>query len=85
MRIIYTSEFSRLFKKLSKTAQIEAWKKEKIFRENPFDSRLKIHKLHGKLKDCFAFSISYSRRIIFEFNNTDSVYFLSIGSHHIYE
>jgi len=86
MQIIYTSEFKRGFKKIEGAMQSEALAKEVIFRKDPFDSRLKTHKLYGKLKGCFAFSISYSSRIIFEFSkNKDTAYFYSIGDHNIYK
>ena len=85
MKIIYSSEFKRAFKKLSNEAKLTAIKKEKIFKINPFDIRLKTHKLTGKLRDCWAFSISYSDRIIFEFGNDDIIFFHSVGSHDIYK
>ncbi len=84
MQIIYTAEFIRRFKKLSLEVKKEAIKKELIFKKNPFDAKLKIHKLKGKLQDCWAFSISYSSRIVVEFGGDDIVYFHSIGSHNIY-
>jgi len=85
MQIIYTTEFSRRFKKFSKEAKLQAVEKEKIFRKNPHDSKLKLNKLSGKLKDCWAFSISYSDRIIIEFGDNDIVYFQTIGDHDLYK
>jgi len=85
MDIIYTAEFIRLFKKLPKEVKKEAVKKEILFKKNPFDSKLKIHKLGGKLKGCWSFSISYSHRIICEFDSNKIVYFHSIGNHDIYK
>ncbi len=85
MQIIYTAEFIRLFKKLPIEVKKEAVKKEVIFKKNPFDSKLKLHKLKGKLKDCWGFSISYDIRIIVEFAGNDIVYFHSIGDHDIYK
>ncbi|KKQ88232.1 MAG: Plasmid stabilization system [Parcubacteria group bacterium GW2011_GWF2_38_8] len=85
MQIIYTAEFIRLFKKLPLEIKKEAVKKELIFKKNPFDMKLKTHKLGGKLKNCYAFSISYSNRVIFEFDKNEVVYFHSIGTHSIYK
>ena len=85
MDIIYTAEFIRLFKKLPLEIKKEAEKKEAIFKKDPFDVRLKTHKLSGKLKGCLAFSISYRYRILFEFGRNKIVYFHSIGSHDIYK
>ena len=85
MQIIYTSEFKHLFKKLTKEVKLEAFKKEEIFRNDPFDPKLKTHKLSGKLKGCWAFSISFKQRIICEFDKNNTVYFHSIGDHDIYK
>jgi len=37
-----------------------------IFKEDVFDKRLKTHRLKGNLKEYYAFSISYSDRIVFK-------------------
>jgi len=86
MQIIYTSEFIRLFKKLPKEVKNDAIKKEIIFKKNLSDLKLKIHKLSGKLKGCWEFSISYSYGIIYEFSSDKKiVYFHFIKSHDIYK
>ncbi len=85
MEILYTAEFIRRFKKLSSAVKNEALKREKLFKKDPFDPVLKTHKLKGKLKDCWAFSISHSQRIVFEFGTKDSIYFHTIGTHDIYK
>ena len=62
-----------------------AEKKEVLFRANPFDARLKTHKLQGRLKDFWAFSLDRKNRIIFEFGERGTVHFLSVGDHSIYQ
>jgi len=52
-----------------------------IFKENPFDNRLKTHKLSGNLKELYSFSIDYYHRIILSFYETDKVIFEYFGSH----
>lgn len=64
--------------------KLAAEKKEKLFRKDPYASSLKTHKLTGKLKGYFAFSIDYSYRIIFEFKVNNTVWFHSVGTHSIY-
>ena len=54
---------------------------EKLFRENPFTPQLKTHKLHGRDKEVWAFSVSYRHRIKFIFLKEDSVLFLDVGTH----
>ncbi len=49
-----------------------------------FHPRLKTHKLHGRLKDCWACSVAYDIRIVFEFvqyEDEDVILLHTIGSH----
>ncbi|MDP3763213.1 MAG: type II toxin-antitoxin system mRNA interferase toxin, RelE/StbE family [bacterium] len=85
MEIEYSPKFFRQFKKLPREAKEQAVICEKLFRKNPFDSRLKTHKLHGTMREYWAFSISYSYRIGFTFIDRDLVRFHSVGTHNIYK
>ena len=85
MRIIYSSKFAREYKKLPKQVKLLAGEKEAIFRKNPFDTVLATHKLHGRLKDFWSFSIGFKYRIIFEFAEQDIIHFHSIGDHDVYQ
>lgn len=83
--IYYSSHFEKAFKALPLKIRKQAIEKEKIFREDCFDKMLKTHKLKGKLQDYWAFSISYSYRILFEFSGKNEVGFIDIGTHSIYK
>lgn len=86
MEIIYSSKFEREYKKLPNKIKDIAEEQEVIFRKDPFDSRLKTHKLKGKLGGFLSFSVGYKYRIIFEFVKDDqTVYFHDVGDHDIYE
>lgn len=86
MEIIYSSKFAREYKKLPNSVKDIAEEIENIFRENPFDPRLKTHKLNGKLSNFLAFSVGHKYRIIFELvNNKNIAHFHSIGNHDIYQ
>lgn len=50
MRILYLPKFAKQYRKLPANIKNLAEEREKIFRKNPFDTRLKTHKLHGELK-----------------------------------
>jgi len=84
MKIVHSSKFAKEYKKLPRKIKLIAEKKEKIFRKDPFDPRLKTHKLSGRLKDFYSFSIDYQYRIIFEFADKE-VWFHSVGTHEIYK
>lgn len=81
IRIIYSKKFLRAANKLSKDIQDKIELKENIFRNNPFDSRLKTHKLHGKDKKYWAYSITGDYRIKFLFLDDDSILYLHVGTH----
>lgn len=85
MKIYYSSKFAKEYKRLPKKIKDLAEKRERIFRKNPHDARLKTHKLTGKLKEYWAFSIDYQYRIIFEFVEEDTIWFHSVGTHEIYK
>jgi mRNA-degrading endonuclease YafQ of YafQ-DinJ toxin-antitoxin module len=59
--------------------------REALFRENCFHPALKTHKLNGRLKRFWSFSITYSHRILFEFLDTHSVAFIDVGDHSVYQ
>ncbi len=85
MRVIYTSKFAREYKKLPKAVKFLAEKKEVMFRKNPFEPTLDTHKLHGRLKEFWSFSIGFKYRVIFEFAENDTAHFHSVGNHDIYQ
>ena len=85
MEIFYHSKFLKKFKKLNKDIQSLAIEKEEFFKNDPFDSRLKTHKLSGRFEGFYSFSVNHSYRIIFTFDKKDIVSFHVIGNHDIYE
>lgn len=85
MEIEYSSHFKRVYIKLGADIQEKAEDKEKIFSNNPLDPRLKTHRLHGKLKEFFSFSIDYKYRIVFKFLDQNKALFLDIGDHDVYQ
>jgi len=84
MEVFYSPQFVREYRQLPTEVKEKAKKKEKIFRRNPFDERLKTHKLKGKLDDFWSFSIDFRYRIIFKFQNNNTVRFYVIGDHSLY-
>jgi addiction module RelE/StbE family toxin len=83
-KLIWDLAFKRKYKKLIKQipeikslflSQIE------ILVENPMDKRLKSHKLSGKLKGYWAFSINYTYRVIFRFTDDNEILLIDFGTH----
>jgi len=88
MEISFSSSFKKTFKKImQKKPYLEAkfWKKVEIFKNDPFNDTIKTHKLSGKLKDLWSFSIDYDNRVIFYFadDSKNKVVFVDIGSHDV--
>ena len=83
--ILYTPTFKKLFNKLSKEIRSEAVNCEGSFRADVFDPKLKTHKLKGKFRNYYSFSISYSHRIVFRFLKKDKVLFVDCGDHSVYK
>lgn len=77
--------FERHYRRLSKKIKEAAKEKEKMFRADAFHPSLETHKLHGKEKSTWAFSINRKYRIKFIFLKNNAVLFLDIGDHSIYE
>jgi mRNA-degrading endonuclease YafQ of YafQ-DinJ toxin-antitoxin module len=74
-----------MLKDLPASVQAQAFARENIFRVSPFLKTLRTHKLNGYLKDCYAFSVNHKIRIIFKFIGKNTVQFLRIGDHDVYQ
>ena len=81
----YSPSFFKALRKFPKSQLKFLAKKEEIFLENPFDPRLKTHKLKGELSDFYSFSISYHWRIVFHFESENIIIFDTIGTHEVYK
>ncbi|MEK7107114.1 MAG: type II toxin-antitoxin system mRNA interferase toxin, RelE/StbE family [Patescibacteria group bacterium] len=85
MLIRVSSKFRKSYKKLPKNVREKATEKEQIFRANAFDTRLDTHKLHGKYKEFWAFTVVNQYRIMFAFVDANTADFVNIGTHDIYK
>ena len=84
IEIAFSSSFKRAFKKnVAGNASLEMrfWERVELFKKNPFDPKLRTHKLSGKLKDLWSFSVEHDLRVIFSFADQTRVIFVDIGSH----
>ncbi len=85
MKIAYTPQFFRMFRKLELALQEEAIEKIELFTKDPTHSQLKAHKLKGKLQNRYSFSVNYQTRIIYIPLSKNEVAFLAIGDHDVYK
>jgi addiction module RelE/StbE family toxin len=80
----FSPHFLRAFQKLPRPIQSLAKKKDEWFRNNPFDTRLRTHKLKGELAGVWAYSVNRDYRVLFRFLNGDEVIYYDVGTHDIY-
>lgn len=83
--IFYPPVFIKKFKKLEIGLQNDALEKINLFKNKENHKMLEVHKLHGKFKECFGFSINYKFRIIFRYVSKNEVLFTDIGDHDLYK
>jgi mRNA-degrading endonuclease YafQ of YafQ-DinJ toxin-antitoxin module len=81
--VYYSSTFKKHAKK-HPHLKTKIIKRIEMFQSDPFNPSLKTHKLTGKLKGYYAFSVDYQTRIMFEFLDKDSVAMIDVGTHGIY-
>ena len=84
-RILYSSRFERALAALGGEYKEIIAQREEIFKEDCFDPRLKTHKLKGKWRGNWSFSLTYSHRVLFEFMEDGTVGFIDVGDHSIYQ
>jgi len=85
VEVFYSSGFERAYEELELVIKKKAERRVEIFCGDVFDKRLGTHKLHGKLKEFWAFSIDDKNRIAFKFLDDRAVIFLDVGDHDIYK
>jgi len=82
-RINWAPSFKRAFRKRILGTSVEFVFRNRFenFIEDPFHPGLKTHKLTGILDGLWAFSVSYDCRVIFEFNSSEEITLIDIGTH----
>ncbi|MDP2668648.1 MAG: type II toxin-antitoxin system mRNA interferase toxin, RelE/StbE family [bacterium] len=84
-KVELTSLFEKNFEILPKQIKKLASKKDKLFQQNAFHPSLETHKLGGKFKNDWAYSVNRDYRIHFYFVSDNVVVYLNIGTHEIYK
>lgn len=85
MEVSFSDSFKKVFHKRIKSTELENefWIRLELFTNDPFEAKLKTHKLSGKLKDLWSFSIEYNLRVVFFFTKgkPKKAVFVDIGTH----
>ncbi len=82
MLIHYTSAFKRMFRKLAQEQQERVILALQLFNVDPFDPRLRNHKLKGSKQGVRSLSAGYDLRILYTEEGGHTVIFLlMVGKH----
>jgi len=84
IEVAFSTPFQRAFRKRikgQKALEDLFWERVEAFTSDPYDERLRTHKLSGKLKDLWSFSVTYDIRVIFHFADEQRAVFVDIGRH----
>ena len=85
IRVVYTSRFTRHYKKLPIGLQEEVKNAITRFMAEPHNPLLKTHRLKGELKGYSSFSVNYRYRIVFEWDDKKTAALLAVGDHSVYD
>jgi addiction module RelE/StbE family toxin len=84
IEIAYSSSFKKAFRKrVRSNTELEGrfWERLAIFQNQPFDPRLRTHKLSGRLKGLWSFAVDYDFRVVFTFLGDNRALLVDIGTH----
>ncbi len=85
LEINYKPSFICSYDEAEASLREEIKEKISLFRNKNNHKSLKVHKLHGSLKDCYSFSVNYRIRIVFEYLSKNEVSLLAVGDHTLYK
>ena len=85
IKVKYKPAFVRQYKKLPKALKQETKEKIDLFCVDPNHSFLKTHKLKGRLKGRYSFSVNYKYRVVFRYETKNTAVLLAVGDHEVYE
>ncbi len=82
MLVARSNLFEKKFARLPKVLQILVQARVNRFAVNPFDPLLNNHPLRGKYLGCRSINLTGDLRAIYKPVSENSVYFLTLGTHH---
>ena len=85
MEVSFSEKFKKAYQKSVKgtISEITFRQRLEIFKTDPFNARLKTHKLSGPLKGLWSFSVEYNIRVVFYFTEDipQKAILVNIGDH----
>jgi len=86
MIVSYSPTFIRMLNSLPFDLQEEIIEKLEMFHDVRKHRILKVHKLKGRLKGRYSFSVNYRVRVVFIYtkNKPKEAFLLAVGDHDLY-
>jgi addiction module RelE/StbE family toxin len=84
IKISWDQGFKKIYRKKVKNdheLKSRFWAAVKMFVKDPFQPRLRTHKLTGRLEGLWAFSVNFDCRVIFKFISKTEILLIDIGGH----
>ena len=86
LTIRYAPTFIRMYRKLTPSLKEEVKEKIILLKDENNHQKLKVHKLSGKLSGRNSFTVNYKIRIVFRYENNNTLNLLYVGNHdEVYE
>jgi mRNA-degrading endonuclease YafQ of YafQ-DinJ toxin-antitoxin module len=85
IEIAFTPSFDRKLRKLEPMLLDSVHDAVDRLQDHKNHPKLKLHKLHGRLKGLLALSVDYRHRIVFRWINKSRILLLDFGDHSVYE
>ena len=82
MNVEYSKRFVKQYKKLSPKLKVRVRERINIFIQDPFNSKLENHSLHGEYEGFRSINITGDIRLIYELLNDGTARLGLIGTHH---
>ncbi len=70
-----------MYKGLEPALKEEIKEKISLFQYEKNHPVMKVHKLHGRFRNCYAFTVNFKMRIVFEYENKKTINLLYVGNH----
>lgn len=84
MTVAYKPTFVRQYQKLPKELQEDVRRAILLFSKDSGDHSLHTHKLKGRLRGFFSFSVNYKYRIVFAYEGKRTAVLHAVGDHDVY-
>ena len=85
IEVVFTEKFIKMVHALEKPLRDDVYASVAELQDVKNHQKLKMHKLHGKFKNLYGFSVNYKIRVVCEKLSARKYLMHIVGGHEIYE